>query len=284
MRAVLIVLVSSVWLSLVGCQVLVSNVTTQLADDFSRAIMNSEDLDVVKDGLPAFLLLVEALLEGNDSDVGLLTSASLLNSAYSAAFVTEPVRQKQFADKSKALALKASCLDTQKTCGIESMPFDEAETVIASLRPRTIDSTFVLLVAWANWLEVNSSDFRALTQLPKVSLLVDKMLDLDESYQLGSPHLYKAVFESLVPASMGGNPELAREHFERAIELSEGKNLYAQVLFAQYYARMTLNRELHDDLLDEVLNADPVFEGYTLQNRIAQDLAQKLKDDADDYF
>jgi hypothetical protein len=41
---------------------------------------------------------------------------------------------------------------------------------------------------------------------------------------------------------------------------------------------------LHDQLLREVLEADPEQPGLTLFNTLAQDEARELLDSADDYF
>ncbi len=54
--------------------------------------------------------------------------------------------------------------------------------------------------------------------------------------------------------------------------------------FARYYARTLYDRELHDQLLREVLTADPVQPGYTLFNTLAQAQAEELLESADDYF
>ena len=63
-----------------------------------------------------------------------------------------------------------------------------------------------------------------------------------------------------------------------------GRDLSAKVDYARYYARTLYDRELHDRLLGEVLAADPVQEGFTLFNTLAQQTAQELLDSADDYF
>ena len=44
------------------------------------------------------------------------------------------------------------------------------------------------------------------------------------------------------------------------------------------------DRELHDSLLEDVLAADPQVHGLTLQNTYAQEQAEALLADADDYF
>ena len=54
---------------------------------------------------------------------------------------------------------------------------------------------------------------------------------------------------------------MGRAHFERALELSGGKNLMVYVLYAKYYARLLFDRALHDRLLTEALNKDPEVPG-----------------------
>jgi hypothetical protein len=88
----------------------------------------------------------------------------------------------------------------------------------------------------------------------------------------------------LLPPAAGGKPEKGRAHFERAIELSGGRNLGAKVDFAEGYARLLYERELHDRLLNEVMEADPVEPGNTLLNVLAQERAEELLASADDYF
>ena len=83
---------------------------------------------------------------------------------------------------------------------------------------------------------------------------------------------------------MGGKPELGRNHFERAIKISRGKNLMAKVIYARQYARLVFDRELHDHLLQEVLEADPEVRGYTLLNTLAQREARELLKSGEDYF
>jgi hypothetical protein len=92
------------------------------------------------------------------------------------------------------------------------------------------------------------------------------------------------VLETLLPAALGGRPEEGRRHFERAIELSGGRDLMAKVLLASEYARMAFDRELHDRLCREVLAASPEAPGLTLSNTLAQDRARRLLDSSDDYF
>ena len=89
---------------------------------------------------------------------------------------------------------------------------------------------------------------------------------------------------TLRPPALGGRPEEARAHFERAIELSDGRDLGAKVEFARGYARLVYERDLHDRLLKEVLEADPEADSLTLGNVLAKEQAAQLLSEADDYF
>ena len=88
----------------------------------------------------------------------------------------------------------------------------------------------------------------------------------------------------MLPEASGGKPEQGRADFERVVELSNGKNLMAKVLLARSYARLIFDRELHDRLCREVIDADPVAPGLTLTNTLAQGEAEALLDSSEDYF
>jgi hypothetical protein len=117
-----------------------------------------------------------------------------------------------------------------------------------------------------------------------VRALLQRVLVLDEAHEHGGAHLYLGVLDTLAPPALGGRPEEGRGHFERAWVLSNERHLTAKVLLAERYARMLFNRELHDKVLQEVLEADPEAPGLTLANTVAQAQARALLADADNYF
>ena len=92
------------------------------------------------------------------------------------------------------------------------------------------------------------------------------------------------MINTLRPPALGGKPEVGRGHFEKAIALSDGRDLSAKVEFARSYARLLYDRELHDKLLNEVVSADVEAPGLTLLNILAKRNAELLLADADSYF
>ena len=267
-----------------GCATVISSVTEELAADLTDAILNSQDLETVRQGAPAYLLLIDALLGDEPRNETLLSQAAELNGAYASAFVDDPQRAKLLATKALGMAERSVCLGLRNGCELRRRPFAEYEQWLATLRPKDVPLAFGLATSWAGWLQANADDLAAVAELGRVKALVGRVLELDADYDLGTAQLYMGVLEMLLPPSVGGQPEVARGHFEQAIAAAEGRNLMAKVFFAQEYGRGTFNRELHDQVLSEVLAADPVQPDLTLMNTLAQIRARLLLESADEYF
>ena len=73
-------------------------------------------------------------------------------------------------------------------------------------------------------------------------------------------------------------------HFERAIELSGGKDLSIKVEYARRYARLVFDQELHDRLLTEVLNSPTEAQKLTLFNVLAKQGSRGLARDVEGVF
>ena len=283
-RGVLSLAILGCVLLLGGCASLIGKVTSGLAADLSAAILNSEDPAVVRDGAPAYLIMLDALTRQGAGNPDLLRAAASLNGAYATAFVTEPARARGFTNKALRLALRAACLDVEWLCDVRGMPFEALERRAAAMSARDVPAAYALATAWAGWIQAHADDWSAVADLGRVKPLMARVVELDEAYDNAGPRLYMGVFETLLPPALGGQAEAGRAHFERAIALSGGRHLLAKVFFAESYARLVYDRELHDRLLAEVLAAEVAEEGLTLMNAIAKEQASELLDSADDYF
>ena len=271
-------------LALGGCASLIGKVTSGLAADLSDAILNSDDPAVIRDGAPAYLIMLDAFTRQGDGNPEMLRASASLNSAYATAFVSEPARQKAFAQKALRLALRAACLDVAWLCDVRTMPFEELERRAAAMAAADVPAAYALATAWAGWIQAHADDWNAVADLGRVKPLMERVVALDEQHDNGGPRLYMGVFETLLPEALGGKPELGRAHFERAIDITNGRHLLVKVFYAESYARLVFNRELHDRLLGEVLAADAEQEGLTLMNTIAKEQARELLQSADEYF
>jgi hypothetical protein len=271
-------------LALTGCASIASSASSKLANNLSSAILNQDDPETVRDGMPSYLLLIDSLIEGDPKNENMLLAGSKLYGAYAAAFVKEPERAKRLAHKARAYSDRALCAHDTKLCNVLEKPYAEFAAAIATLKKEDVPLLYTSGTAWAGWIQANSSDWNAIANLAKVKAAMMHSVELDEKYSHGEGHLYLGVFATLLPPALGGKPEEGRVHFERAVQLSAGRDLMAKVEYARRYARITYDRELHDRLLQEVLNADAVEPGLTLSNVLAKQQAKELLASADKYF
>lgn len=261
-----------------------SSVTSDLANGLSAAILDNDDLQVVRDGAPAYLILLDGLLEQSPKNPALLNAAASLNSAYASAFVDDESRIRKFSDKALAYSMRAACLEIKAACAPRTEPFAEFEAWVAQLHSKQVPVVYSLGTSWAGWIQAHSDDWNAIAELSRVKLLMSRIAELDGDYDYGGPYMYLGVFETLLPPALGGRPEIGRAHFERAVKVSNGKHLLTKVIFAQQYARLVFDQELHDELLNSVMSADPAVKGITLLNKVAQDQAASLLASSSDYF
>jgi tetratricopeptide (TPR) repeat protein len=228
--------------------------------------------------------MIDSFIEGSPQDTKILMSGSRLYGAYTGAFIDDPERAKRLSAKSLKYAQDALCISMPSLCNSRTMRFPEYEKALKQVTAFQVPALYDWGVAWAGWLQANSDDWDAIADVPKIKATMEKVVSLNPTYDNGGAHLYLGVLNSLIPPSMGGKPEEAKAHFESAIELSEGHNLMAKTLFAQYYARMMFDQELHDRLLGEVLESDPEYPGLTLINVLAKEQAEQLLAESKEIF
>ena len=261
-----------------------SMATQGLADNLGQAILNQDDPATVKEGAPAYLLILDGFIQDSPDDPALLMAGARLYGAYAAVFVEDPDRAKRMTAKARDYARRALCLREVGFCELEDKPFDDFVPVLEDPARADLPALYTYATAWAGWVQARQDDWQAIADLPKIEAMLDRSVVLDESYEQGQAHLYLGILRTRLPPSMGGKPEQGRRHFERALELSDGKNLMAKVELARRYARLVFDRELHDRLLNEVLAADAHVPDLTLSNTLAQRDARQLLASSDDYF
>ena len=272
---------------LTGCASLVQKVGDRFADNFGAAILDSDDPATVRDGLPSYLLLLDSLIAGQTpgekGNAPILLAAAKLNGAYAGNFTGDDHEHAlRLARKALDYARRGVCLQDPDLCVALDQDQDHFAAVVASRRDA--EPLYALATAWVGYLQANSEDMVAIADLPKMQTLLERVVALDPEHDHGQAYVYLGVLNSLRPESVGGKPEQGRKYFEKAIEISGGRNLYAKTLMAQYYARLMFDQPLHDRLLEEVLAADPKAPGFTLTNTLAQELARKLQESGKDYF
>ena len=273
-----------VLLSLTACGQFIANAKQEFAEDLSATIMEFDDPETIKKGVPTYLILISSMIKGDPENPDLLESGAQLYGAYASGFTDSATSKRALANRAFVYASTAICIRDENFCDVKSLSYFEFEKRLAAVDKEQAESLFIFVSSWAGVIEANSSDWNAIADLPRVKAGIQRVLEIDETVSNGNAHLYMAVMESLLPPALGGKPELAKKHFDRAIEISNGENLMAKVLYAEKYARMLFDRELHDELLQQVIAADIGSSDQLLINTLAKQKAAELLVDADDYF
>ena len=264
-----------------GC---VASALNDVSGSVANAIVDQNDVDTVREGLPAYLLMMDGLIENNPEDSDHLVSGAKLYAFFASNLLEDSKRSGVLTERARSYAQRALCLQQSELCSIDTLAYDDFTLALQKIDRDELKELYTYGLAWAAWLKAHSRDLNAIAERPKIEALFERVLEVDESFDSGRAHYYLGLLRSQLSPAQGGKPEIGKHHFERAIELSHGRDLSVKVALARYYARIIYDRDLHDRLLHEVLQANPEVSGLTLSNTMAQQEAQHLLDESSSYF
>jgi len=244
------------------------------------------DINLVCEGSPAFLLMLDSMVAASPEDQKLLLHATKAFGGYAAALDVcgKPERAATVSIKAKlyGMSLLWDCDPLKSGCTV-SLP--ELEQTLADLDKSDVERLFWAGNGWATWIRHQQGSPESLMQLPQLEQIMLRVLELDESYYHGGAHIFLGAYYGSKPSLLGGKPELSRYHFEKALSISNRQFLPTLVLYAQTYAKMAFDRELFISILQEVL--DFPLENQpdsALANQVAKHNASRLLDEVDQFF
>jgi hypothetical protein len=267
-----------------GCSQLIEKKASAFGDQLTQSMLNFEDPATVSDAMPTFIILMNSMASQKDAGPSSKLATAQLLGAYSSAFVADEKRQKTLANLAFNYAKEGSCQMDKRWCSADRLKGRDFSQFTAQLTDKDVALIYSYAGAWLGYINTHSDDWNAIANLQHCKMLLELVIKFDESYDHAGAHLYLGAIASALPEAIGGKPAIAKKHFERAIELTGGKNLVVKVEYARRYARATFNKKLHHQLLTEVLAADPEVPGLTLMNAWAQEQARVLLAEEDDYF
>ena len=259
--------------------------TAQLLEDVAKSTSRQSDLRVVREGMPAYLMLMDGMNEAWPNNERLLLAAAQAYSSYASVFIEADDNDyaRILYNRSNRYALKS--LELRGVKRPVDSSFDDLQQALNKMKKADVPYLFWSAACWANWIGLNLSSMEAQAELPRVEMMMKKSLELDETFYYGGPHLFMGIWYASRPKIAGGSLEIARDHFLKAIELGEGKFLMAKIFYARYYAMKKFDRELFTSLLNDVLKTRVDIEpDLTMMNSVAHRKAEEMLKDAEDYF
>ena len=139
--------------------------------------------------------------------------------------------------------------------------------------------------SWVAALTVAKDNVELIAEMPIGVAMVNRVLELDESFDDGSAHEFFISYEGSRSEAMGGSEKKAREHFKRAVELSKGEKVGPYLSLATSVCLMKQDVNEFKNLLNQALSIDVNKNPkYRLSNIIMQRRAKWLLDNINDYF
>lgn len=274
--------------NLVG-NALASSGTTFASDD---------DPELIKAAVPFSLKLMESLLAESPRHKKLLLATSSGFTQYAYAFIqleadqietTNFIAAELMRDRARRLYLRARDyglrgLDASHRHFSQDLR-EDPRAAARRARKKDVPLLYWTALAWGAAISVSKDDPYRVAEIPQMEALIDRALELDEAYGQGAIHTFLVTYEMTRDGAPGTPESRSRQHFDRAMELCEGRLAGPRVALAEAVSVQEQNVEEFDRLLNQVLALDPDADpDNRLLNLIMQQRARWLLSQRDALF
>ena len=251
------------------------------------SIVSQRDPELVKQGVPTLMILLDAAVAQDPDNPELLLAASNMYTTYAQAFMASSDEKKRASIQYRRAKEYAIRLLKQKSvfANIANDSFEDFEKALLECKKSDVPALYAAGSSWLGWILTNTDSMEALSELPRALALMKRVMELNDSYADGGVHLVFGIYYAVQPPGAGRDLKKSKYHFQRAIELGGSKNLLAKVTYAEFYLTAAGEEKLFDKTLNEVINAEETDDPeYILINAIAKKRAKKVLADKEDFF
>jgi len=274
-------------LALGGCsvrQLAVNSVGDAIAQG-GAAFSSDDDPELVRAAAPFSLKLIESLLAESPAHQGLLLAASRGFTQYAYAFLQQEAEEAEAHNLAQASQLEDRARRMYRRArdyGLRGLALNrpdferqlraEPRRASAALPVADVPLLYWTAAAWGARIGLSKDQPDVLGELPIVEALMDRALELDESFERGAIHSFMIGYES-VRQDRAGDPALrARRHFARAMQLSGGTDAAPLLALAEAVCVPQQRRAEFEALLRQALRIDT---DRASENRLANLVAQR---------
>jgi predicted anti-sigma-YlaC factor YlaD len=244
----------------------VPNTLSETGDVFTR----DDDPELVKDATPFALKLYESLLESVPTHVPLLVVTCSGFTQYGYAFLESEADALDARDRDEATRLRERALkhylrgrgyclramDARFGKGTSEALLQDPVAAVAKAQREDVPLLYWSAASWGAAIALGIDRPELAIDFPTVRALADRALALDDAWNRGAIHELMITLDSL-PDALGGNPDRAREHFKKAVEIQKGLSPGPYVALATGIAVPTQDRAEFERLLKTALTIDP---------------------------
>jgi len=268
---------------------LASGGTTFAADD---------DPELIKAAVPFSLKLMETLLAENPRHEGLLLASASGFTQYAYAFVQQDAAEmeetnleaaEQMKARTRRLYLRARNYGLRgleiKHRGFEKALRANPKPAVEAAGKDDVPLLYWTAVSWAGAISLSKDNPDLIAELPIVEAMIDRALVLDEGYGDGAIHSFLISYEMSRPGGTGDPAARSKEHFDRAMALSQGRLAGPLVSFAEAVCVQQQDLKGFQTLLNQALAINPDEKPeWRLANLVTQRRAKWLLARTDQLF
>lgn len=152
---------------------------------------------------------------------------------------------------------------------------------LASTRRADVALLYWTGASWGALIALSKDSPEALADVPAVEALIDRALELDESFDRGAIHTFLISYEMVRQGASGDPAERSRKHFARAVELSGGRDAAPMLALAEAVCVPAQRRAEFESLLDRAMSVEG---GDRLTNLFLQRRVRWLRSRTDRLF
>lgn len=278
-------------------QLALTELANTLSGNAAGVFATDDDPELIRDAVPFSLKTMEALLVELPEDEALLLSTCSGFAQYAYAYPAtdaELIAEESYLE-AEALRVRARKLFVRgrdyclralelRLPGVREALLRQPADALAGADVDDVPYLYWSAAAWGGALSYGLDQPGLVADLPAIRALFARALALDEAWGAGAIHATLISLEAL-PSIMGGSPERARSHFERAVALSEGAAAGPYVSYAHAVAKPAGDRDAFVALLRDALAVDPTRDqSQRLANEIAMRRARFGLEHVNEWF
>ncbi len=282
-----------------GLKQMTTRTVGAISFDGAAVLEAEQDVELARDNTIPLIKSMEVLLAGDEHDRRYLTLLAKAYGQYAFGFYEEDLiryqgrdekaygtsrrRADMFYDRGtrygkRALATKGKMREAL------SSPVPRMEKELAKWGEKDVPTLFWAAFSWGNWVNLHRDEPTAIVDMPRIQAIVERVVKLDPAYNYGAALSFLGAIHAIRPSMLGGDPERAREYFNRAMDIAPNY-LMNKVMAAQFLAVQVQDRTLFIKLLRGVLACDAAaLPEQRLANELAQRRAALLLERVDEYF
>jgi predicted anti-sigma-YlaC factor YlaD len=256
------------------------------------------DPDFVGQAVPFSLKLIEGLLAESPKHRGLLFAAASGFTQYSYVYVQQPADEIEPADleKSTALRIRARNLYLRaRDYGLRGLEAKHANFT-AALRQNPREALrnaskadepllYWTAVSWGAAISLSKDHPEIVAEQVQVEAMIDRAYEIDRDFDRGVIDQFLISYEASRQGAKGDFGARCKEHFDRAVRMSDGQLASPYVSFAESVSIQKQNRQEFESLLHQALAVNPdTRPEWRMSNLVMQRRARWLLSREDELF